>query len=89
MFIVQPATIVRWHRQGFKLYWRWRSRNPAPGRPKVEREIRDLIDEVRRMVPGLALSTDVIVGFPGETEADFEATLAVIQTFEPAGVGAR
>ena len=30
--IVQPETVVRWHRQGFRLYWRWRSRK-KPGRP--------------------------------------------------------
>ena len=32
--IVQPDTVVRWHRQGSKLYWRWKSRNA--GRPKVD-----------------------------------------------------
>ena len=45
LLIVQPATVVRWHRQGFKLHWRWESRR-RPGRPKVDREIRHLI---RRM----------------------------------------
>ena len=45
LLIVQPATVVSWHRQGFKLYWRWKSRK-KPGRPKVDWEIRDLI---RRM----------------------------------------
>jgi len=44
--IVQPETVIRWHRQGFKLYWRWKSRAGKPGRPRIEREIRDLI---RRM----------------------------------------
>jgi len=43
---VKPDTVVRWHRQGFGLYWRWKSRRRAPGRPRVEREIRDL---TRRM----------------------------------------
>jgi tRNA-2-methylthio-N6-dimethylallyladenosine synthase len=38
-----------------------------------------LIDELRAAVPDLALSTDVIVGFPGETEEDFAATLAVVE----------
>ncbi len=37
----------------------------------------ELIDEIRETVPGIALSTDVIVGFPGETEADFEDTLSL------------
>ena len=44
--IVQPDTVVKWHRQGFKLYWRWKSRRRKPGRPKIDQEIRDLI---RRM----------------------------------------
>jgi len=43
--IVQPQTVVHWHRQGFRLYWRWKSRNRA-GRPKTDAEIRQLI---RRM----------------------------------------
>jgi tRNA-2-methylthio-N6-dimethylallyladenosine synthase len=37
------------------------------------------VDRVREAVPGIALSTDVIVGFPGETEADFEATLSLLR----------
>jgi tRNA-2-methylthio-N6-dimethylallyladenosine synthase len=36
-----------------------------------------LIDEIRDTVPGIALSTDMIVGFPGETESDFEDTLSL------------
>jgi transposase InsO family protein len=43
--IIQPATIVRWHRMGFRLYWRWRSR-PLGGRPKVPLEVRQLIREM-------------------------------------------
>jgi transposase InsO family protein len=44
MVLVKPATVVQWHRKGFRLYWRWRSRRL--GRPKMGTEIRDLI---RRM----------------------------------------
>ena len=44
--LVQPETVIAWHRQGFKLYWRWKCRHGKPGRPQVEREVRDLI---RRM----------------------------------------
>ena len=46
LLIVQPDTVVRWHRSGFRLFWRWKSRTGRVGRPKIEREIRRLI---RRM----------------------------------------
>jgi transposase InsO family protein len=46
LVIVQPATVIRWHKQGFSLYWRWKSRSRKPGRPKIDAEIRKLI---RRM----------------------------------------
>jgi len=46
--IVQPETVVHWHRMGFKLYWRWKSRHGKPGRPPIEREIRDLIRQMSR-----------------------------------------
>ena len=36
MVLVKPATVIQWHRQGFRLFWRWRSR---PGRPSVERQL--------------------------------------------------
>jgi tRNA-2-methylthio-N6-dimethylallyladenosine synthase len=39
----------------------------------------DLVEEARATVPGLAISTDIIVGFPGETEADFSDTLRVAE----------
>jgi hypothetical protein len=42
--IVQPDTVVRWHRVGFKLYWTWRSRHKTrAGRKPVSRELRELI----------------------------------------------
>ena len=43
--VVQPDTILRWHRAGFRAYWRWKSRGRS-GRPRVSPELRDLI---RRM----------------------------------------
>jgi transposase InsO family protein len=43
--IVKPETVVRWHRAGFRAYWRWKSR-PRGGRPKTLLEIRRLIREI-------------------------------------------
>ena len=43
--IVQPETVIRWHRTGFRLYWRWKSRSRG-GRPKIPGEIRLLIREM-------------------------------------------
>src|SRR5450631_3290225 len=42
LVIVKPETVIRWHRAGFRLLWRWRSRSRC-GRPKVPLEIRQLI----------------------------------------------
>ncbi len=42
LVIVKPDTVVRWHRKGFRLYWRWISK-PGPGRPAISLEIRTLI----------------------------------------------
>jgi transposase InsO family protein len=44
LILVQPETVVRWHRAGFKLYWTWLSRHRRPaGRKCVSRELRALI----------------------------------------------
>jgi hypothetical protein len=42
LIIVKPETVVGWHRRGFRLYWRWRSRRRG-GRPRASQEIRTLI----------------------------------------------
>ena len=43
--IVEPGTVIRWHRAGFRLFWRWKSRRRG-GRPRVPLEIRQLIREM-------------------------------------------
>jgi transposase InsO family protein len=48
--VVKPETILRWHRFGFKAFWRWKSRNRA-GRPKIDRGLRDLIRRMCRENP--------------------------------------
>jgi putative transposase len=49
MILVKPATVVQWHRKGFRLHWRRRSRRP--GRPKIGTEIRALIRRMSRANP--------------------------------------
>ena len=51
LVIVQPETVIKWHRQGFKRDWRWKSRKGKPGRPPIEREIRNLISRMSREDP--------------------------------------
>src|SRR6478672_2556323 len=48
--VVQPDTILRWHRAGFRAYWRWKSRG-QPGRPKIEPELRALIRRMSKENP--------------------------------------
>ena len=43
LLIVKPETVIKWHRQGFRLYWRWKSKASHPGRPRIDAEIRNLI----------------------------------------------
>ena len=43
--IVRPETVIRWHRAGFRLYWRWRSR-PLGGRPEAPPDLRQLIRDI-------------------------------------------
>ena len=46
--IVQPETVIRWHRQGFRYDWKWKSRRRRPVRPRISREIRDVARELSR-----------------------------------------
>ncbi len=47
LYGLHPDTVVRWHRQGFRLYWRWKSRGPRPGRPAIDVGLRKLIREMQ------------------------------------------
>jgi transposase InsO family protein len=48
--VVQPDTILRWHRAGFRSYWRWKSQ-ARPGRPRISRELRQLIQTMSKENP--------------------------------------
>ena len=65
--VVTPATFVRWHRQAFKLYWRWKSRG---GRPRLPKDIQPLIARMvkenvtwgeERIADELSLKLDICV----------------------------
>jgi hypothetical protein len=45
LVVVQPKTLIRWHRAGFRLLWHWKSK---PGRPPIPAELRRLIREMSR-----------------------------------------
>ena len=67
--IVRPQTVIRWHRAGFRLYWRWKSKSPG-GRPKLPVDIRTLIRDISLANPlwgaprihGELLKLGIIIG---------------------------
>ena len=50
LVIVKPETVIAWHRAGFRIYWRWRSR-PRGGRPRITEEVRVLIRRIAHENP--------------------------------------
>lgn len=48
--VVQPETVLRWHRAGFRMFWRWKSLRRA-GRPRIDRGLRELIRRISRENP--------------------------------------
>jgi hypothetical protein len=71
LVIVRPETVIRWHRAGFRAWWRWKSR-PRDGRPQTPLEIRRLIRSVSMANPvwgaprihGVLLKLGIDVGQP-------------------------
>jgi len=51
LVIIKPDTVVKWHRQGFKLFWKWKSKSCRAGRPKIDQGIRELIRKMSRENP--------------------------------------
>jgi hypothetical protein len=48
--VVKLETVIRWHRSGFRIYWRWKSRR-CGGRPRADRELRDAIRRMNKENP--------------------------------------
>jgi len=42
LIVVKPETVIAWHRQAFRFYWRWLSRRKSIGRPRVSAEVRNV-----------------------------------------------
>jgi hypothetical protein len=51
LLIVQPETVIAWHRQAFRLFWTWKVRRGQPGRPAVSQDARELIRRMSRENP--------------------------------------
>ena len=51
LIIVKPQTVVAWHRKGFKLFWKYKSRSRSPGRPSVSKEIKNLVCKMANANP--------------------------------------
>ncbi|MGE5683336.1 MAG: helix-turn-helix domain-containing protein [Bacillota bacterium] len=50
IFIIKPETVIKWHKEGFSLYWKWKSRH-KDGRPKIDREVIELIKQIANENP--------------------------------------
>jgi len=51
LIVVKPDTVVRWHKKGFKLFWRYKSRLRGPGRPPISPDVRNLILRMAKANP--------------------------------------
>ncbi|WP_300464860.1 hypothetical protein [Desulfobacula sp.] len=46
MIVVQPETVIKWHRKGSKLYWTFKSKKIRPGRPSIDKRVQKLIKKM-------------------------------------------
>ncbi len=51
LLVVTPDTVIRWHREGFRRYWHWRSRPRPRGRPRIDPQLRQLIRQMSQSNP--------------------------------------
>jgi hypothetical protein len=51
LILLKPETVIGWHRQGFRVYWRWESGHGRSGRPRVATQTRQLIRRLSRENP--------------------------------------
>ncbi len=81
LIVVKPETVIKWHRQGFKLYWRWKSRPSKVGRPIISKEIRDLIRQMSQENPTWgAPRIQSELKLLGHEVADFTVAKSILRT---------
>jgi hypothetical protein len=51
LLIVKPDTVIHWHKKGFKLYWKFKSRKRRQGRPPIESKTRQVIEDMAKANP--------------------------------------
>jgi hypothetical protein len=79
LVIVKPETVIAWHRQGFRLFWTWKSRRRV-GRPTVPLEIRALIRAMSDANPlwgAPRIHAELLKRFRGEVRRNSDATLTL------------
>ena len=78
IFIVKPNTIIKWHREGFRIYWKWKSK-PKGGRPKLSREVINLIKQMANDNPSWGASR-----IHGELlKLGFDVSESIVQRYIP------
>jgi hypothetical protein len=82
--VVEPETILRWHRAGFRAFWRWKSRKRV-GRPRIDEGLRDLIQQMSRQNPTWGAPR-----IHGELlMLGFEVAQSTVSKYMPQGTGPR
>ena len=61
----KPATVIKWHKAGFRQFWRWKSRPKKPGRPRICPEIQNLIRLMAQSNPGWSAQDPRRIAAPG------------------------
>ncbi len=64
---LHPDTVVRWHREGFRRYWAWKSRRQYVGRPTIDKEIRKLIRQMQAANVGWGAPAAALLGSMGNS----------------------
>ncbi len=82
--VVKPDTLIRWHRRGFRLFWRWKSK--APGRPRIPADVRKLIADMA--ANNVTWGEERIAAEP-QLKLGIRVSRRTIRRYMPDGTGSR